>query len=97
MSDVNVAVPEPVVPVRVAVKVVCVWPPWQPPESPLADLRRGLEEHRDEFPPDQVAEWEAYLDAFEAQVVDGELPPAMAGMAKDVFESLQERLKQHEF
>src|SRR5262249_23736557 len=67
------------------------------PDSPLADLRRGLEEHRDEFPPDQVAEWEAYLDAFEAQVVDGELPPAMAGMAKDVFESLQERLKQHEF
>jgi hypothetical protein len=44
-----------------------------------------------------VAEWEAYLDAFEARVVDGELPASMAGMAKDVFEPLQERLKQHEF
>jgi hypothetical protein len=67
------------------------------PESPLADLRRGLEAHRAEFPPDQVAEWEAYLDAFDAHVVDGELPPPMAGMAKDVFEPLEERLKQHEF
>ncbi len=72
-------------------------PPEPPRKSPLADLRRGLEEHRDAFSPDQVAEWEAYLDAFEAQVVDGELPPSMAGMAEDVFEPLQERLKQHEF
>jgi hypothetical protein len=29
--------------------------------------------------------------------VDGELPPAVAGMAQDVFEPLEERLKQHEF
>jgi hypothetical protein len=66
-------------------------------ESPLAELRRGLEEHRGAFSADQVAEWEAYLDAFEAQVVDGELPPSMAGMAQDVFEPLRERLNRHEF
>lgn len=40
---------------------------------------------------------EAYLDAFDAHVVDGELPPSMAGMASDVFEPLEERLNQHEF
>jgi hypothetical protein len=65
--------------------------------SPLAELRRGLEEHRDEFSIDQVVEWEAYLDAFEAQVVDGELPPSVAGMAQDVFEPLRERLNRHQF
>jgi hypothetical protein len=41
-----------------------------------------------------VAASEAYLDAFAAH---GEPPPPMAGMAKDVFEPLRERLKQHEF
>jgi hypothetical protein len=66
-------------------------------ESPLAELRRGLEEHRDAFSVDQVVEWEAYLDAFEAQVVDGELPPSVAGMAQDVFEPLRERLNRHQF
>ncbi|HEV8460004.1 MAG TPA: hypothetical protein VGQ38_04785 [Gaiellaceae bacterium] len=71
--------------------------PEAPRESPFAGLRRGLAEHRDEFSPDHVAEWEAYLDAFEAQLVDGELPPSTARMAEDVFQPLQERLKQHEF
>jgi hypothetical protein len=66
-------------------------------ESPLAELRRGLEQHRDEFSADQVAEWDAYLDAFEAHVVDGELPPSVAGMAQDVFEPLRDRLNRHEF
>jgi len=66
-------------------------------ESPLAELRRGLEEHRDEFSIDQVVEWEAYLDAFDAQVVDGELPPSVAGMAQDVFEPLRDRLNRHQF
>jgi hypothetical protein len=86
VSDTVVEAPPPPEPEPVPVRA-----------SPLAELRRGLEEHRDEFSADQVAEWEAYLDAFEAQVVDGELPPSMAGMAQDVFEPLRERLNRHEF
>jgi hypothetical protein len=81
-------------------EVAAAPPPAEPElvrESPLGELRRGLEEHRDEFSIDQVVEWEAYLDAFEAQVVDGELPPSVAGMAQDVFEPLRERLNRHQF
>jgi len=37
--------------------------------------------------------WEAYLDALEAQTVDGELPPALDALARDVFEPLIERAR----
>ena len=57
--------------------------------SPLDELRAEVAARRDEFPPDQVAEWEAYLDAFEAQVQDGELPPGLQGMLADIFEPLR--------
>jgi len=66
--------------------------PSPPPPSPLAALRSGLAAHRDEFGADQVAEWEAYLDAFEAQVVDGALPAHIKGMAEDVFAPLQDQI-----
>ncbi|HEX7626211.1 MAG TPA: hypothetical protein VF379_04080 [Gaiellaceae bacterium] len=69
-------------------------PPKPAPPSPLAPLRAGLAAHRSEFPADQVAEWEAYLDAFDAQVVDGVLPLSLAGLAGDIFEPLQDRLDQ---
>lgn len=72
-------------------------PPSPPPPSPLAALRSGLAAHRDEFGADQVAEWEAYLDAFEAQVVDGALPAHIKGMAEDVFAPLQDRLNREAF
>ena len=87
-------------PVTVSDTVAPASPPPPPPPptpvrpSPLAELRAGLAVHRDEFSPDQVAEWEAYLDAFEAQVVDGALPPNVKGMADDVFEPLRARLGQ---
>jgi hypothetical protein len=58
-------------------------------QSPLAALRAEVEARRDEFPPDQVAEWEAYLDAFEAQAQDGEIPAGLRGMLDDVFEPLR--------
>jgi hypothetical protein len=57
--------------------------------SPLAALRAEVEARRDEFPPDQVAEWVAYLDAFEAQAQDGEIPAGLQGMLDDVFEPLR--------
>ena len=59
------------------------------PRSPLDELRAEVAVRRDEFPPDQVAEWEAYLDAFEAQVENGEIPPRLQGMLDDLFEPLR--------
>jgi hypothetical protein len=58
------------------------------PAGRVAELRLALSARRDEFDLDQVAVWEAYLDALEAQTVDGELPPALEGLALDVFEPL---------
>lgn len=58
----------------------------------LADLRAALEAYGAEFRPDQVAEWEAFLDALEPHLVDGELPPSVAQVADEVFAPLRERL-----
>lgn len=72
-------------------------PPQQkPPAAPsgrIVELRRALLARRDEFDSDQVVAWEAYLDALEAQVVDGELPPALESLALGVFEPLLERAR----
>jgi capsular polysaccharide biosynthesis protein len=63
-------------------------PPPPPPRGRVAELREALDARRDGFSADQVAEWEAYLVAFEAQEVDGRLPPKLEGMVRDVFEPL---------
>jgi len=60
------------------------------PAGRVAELRRALAARRDEFDPDQVVAWEAYLDALEAQAIDGELPPALESLARDVSEPLIE-------
>lgn len=62
------------------------------PHTALIELRRALSLHGSEFEPEQVAEWEAYLGALESHAVPGELPPAVAAFAGDVFEPLLERL-----
>ena len=56
----------------------------------VADLRRMLAAHRDEFDPDQIVSWEASLGALEAQSVDGELSPALESLALELFEPLLE-------
>lgn len=56
----------------------------------VADLRRILAAHRDEFDPDQIVSWEASLGALEAQSVDGELSPALESLALELFEPLLE-------
>ena len=77
-------------------------PPPPPPTAPapaaaeagwILELRAALAAHGPAFGPDQVAEWEAYLDAFAAQAVDGELPPHLAGICADVFEPLLARAR----
>jgi hypothetical protein len=69
--------------------------PQAPPPSPepapsgrVADLRRALAAHRDEFDSDQIISWEASLGALEAQAVDGKLSPALESLALDLFEPL---------
>jgi hypothetical protein len=65
----------------------------EPVGSPeLAQLRAALAAYGDEFRPDQVTEWAAFLDALEPHVVDGELPPAVAQVADEVFAPLRERM-----
>ena len=63
------------------------------PAGRLVELRRALAARQDEFDPDQVVVWEAYLDALQAQTVDGELPPALDLLALDVFEPLVGRIR----
>jgi hypothetical protein len=62
------------------------------PSAELAQLRAALAAHGDEFRPDQVTEWAAFLDALEPHVVDGELPSAVAQVADEVFAPLRERM-----
>jgi hypothetical protein len=61
------------------------------PAGRVVELRRLLAARRDEFDADQVVMWEAYLEALEAQTVDGKLPPALESLALGVFEPLLER------
>ena len=75
-------------------------PATEPPEpepapapDPLARYRALLAEHGAEFGGDQVAQWEAYLDAFSAQTVDGRIPPSLEGMLGDVFAPLLARAR----
>jgi uncharacterized protein YbaA (DUF1428 family) len=63
------------------------------PSGRVAGLRRAVAARRDEFDPDQVMMWEAYLDALQAQTVNGELPPELDLLAQDVFEPLIERVR----
>jgi hypothetical protein len=63
------------------------------PASPgqVAQLHALVAEHGAEYSPDQLAEWNGYLEALAAQEVDGELPPNLAGLVQDVFAPLLER------
>ena len=62
----------------------------EPTRGRVAELRTALEARRNEFDLDQVVVWEAYLDAFAPQEVNGHLPPNLEGLARDVFEPLLE-------
>jgi len=62
----------------------------------LGELRAALAAYGAEFRPDQVTEWEAFLDALEPHLVNGELPLSIAQVADEVFAPLRERLHRHE-
>jgi hypothetical protein len=62
----------------------------------LGELRAALAAYGAEFRPDQVTEWEAFLDALEPHLVNGELPSSIAQVADEVFAPLRERLHRSE-
>jgi capsular polysaccharide biosynthesis protein len=66
-------------------------PPVRRAPGRVAELRALVAKRGAEFSADQVAEWNGYLEALAAQEVDGELPPNLDGLARDVFAPLLER------
>lgn len=62
-----------------------------PPRSRVAELRQLVAQRGAEHSADQLAEWHGYLEAFAQQEVDGELPPGLELLARDVFAPLLER------
>jgi capsular polysaccharide biosynthesis protein len=68
----------------------------EPPAAPAApgrvdQLRALVAKHGGDYSADQVAEWNGYLEALAAQETNGELPPNLDGLARDVFAPLLER------